>query len=30
MVPCDDPEAWDGVGAGAGGRFEREGIYVYV
>ena len=25
---CDNLEGWDGVG-GVGGRFMREGIYVY-
>ena len=27
-VLCDDLEGWDGVGIG--GRFKREGTYVYL
>ena len=26
-VLCDDLEGWDG---GSGGRFKREGVYVYM
>ena len=28
LVLCDNLEGWDGVGGG--GRFEREGTYVYL
>ena len=29
LVLCDDPEEWD-EGAGLGGRFQREEVYVYL
>ena len=28
MVPCDDPDGWDG--GLVGGRLNNEGIYVYM